>query len=190
MIGVLANPREFKIVVTGPMGAGKTTAIRGIGDGMTVSTEVPLSGGAIGDKTSTTVGLDYGVCQLPEGRALKLFGTPGQERFAFMWDILASGAFGLIVLTDNRRPDAIAEVQRYLRAFAPHMLALRAVVGVGWLDTRPSPGTDDYCRELQAAGFDVPVIDVDVRRVADVRLLLSVLIGMAEAEAELCQPCS
>lgn len=173
---------DIKIVFTGPMGVGKTTAIRGVGDGMTVSTEVPLSGGGVGDKISTTVGLDYGVCQLPEGRVLKLFGTPGQERFKFMWNILGSGAFGLVVLADNRRRDAIAEVGRYLADFLPRLAAPRAVVGVGWLEYQASPGLDDYCRGLQALGFELPVIDVDVRRVADVQLLLSVLVGLAEAE--------
>lgn len=173
---------DIKIVFTGPMGVGKTTAIRGVGDGVTVSTEVPLSDGCVGDKTSTTVGLDYGVCHLPEGRVLKLFGTPGQERFKFMWSILGSGAFGVIVLADNRRSGSIAEVGRYLADFLPRLAAPRAVVGVGWLDAQASPGLDDYCRELQAQGFDVPVIDVDVRRVADVQLLLSVLVGLAEAD--------
>lgn len=173
---------DIKIVFTGPMGAGKTTAIRGVGDGMGISTEVPLSDGGVGDKTSTTVGLDYGVCRLPGGRVLKLFGTPGQERFRFMWSILGGAAFGLIVLTDNRRSDSIAEVGRYLADFMPRLVMPRAVVGVGWLEAQASPGLDDYCRALQAQGFDVPVIDVDVRRVADVQLLLSVLVGLAEAE--------
>lgn len=173
---------DIKVVVTGPMGAGKTTAIRCISDNGTVSTDVPMSGGPIGDKTSTTVGLDYGTCEMAGGQRLKLFGTPGQERFAFMWDILATGAFGLIVLADNSRPDPIAEVERYLRAFAGRIGPRRTIVGVGRLDTCPSPGLDDYCAHLQAAGFVVPVIDVDVRREADVRLLLSVLVSMAETE--------
>ena len=76
----------------------------------------------------------------------------------------------------------MAEVGRYLADFMPRLAMPRAVVGVGWLDAQASPGLDDYCRTLQAQGFDVPVIDVDVRRVADVQLLLSVLVGLAEAE--------
>ena len=174
--------KDIKIVVTGPMGAGKTTAIRAVGDGVMVSTEVPLSDGAVDGKAATTVGLDYGICPLPEGRMLKLFGTPGQERFKFMWDILAGGAFGLIVLADNRRSDPVGEVAAHLTAFVPRLAAPRAVVGVGWLDAPSSPGLDDYCLGLQSRGFDVPVIDVDVRRVADVQLLLSVLLGLAEAD--------
>lgn len=176
-------PSEIKIIVTGPMGAGKTTAIRGVGNGTVVSTEVPMSQGTRGDKRSTTVGLDYGVCELSGGMVVKLFGTPGQERFAFMWDVLAAGAFGLIVLADNSQPDPIATAERYLDAFSPRVSLRRAVVGVGRLDTHPSPDLDDYARRLQRPGFTPPVVDVDVRRPADVRLLLSVLTSLAEVDA-------
>ncbi|MES2611064.1 MAG: GTP-binding protein [Pseudomonadota bacterium] len=179
--------RDLKIVFTGPMGAGKTTAIRAISDGDTLSTEVPITGGAelsMPGKTMTTVGLDYGECRLADQWVLKLFGTPGQERFRFMWDILGSGAFGLIVLADNSQSDPVGEVARYLKAFAPHVPARRTVVGVGRLDTHPSPSIADYCDQLGALGYTPPVLEVDVRRDADVRLLLSVLVSMAEIEHE------
>ena len=188
-------PRELKVVFTGPMGAGKTTAIRAISDGAALlSTDVPISGAADaaaaalagGGKTMTTVGLDYGECQLAPGHGvLKLFGTPGQERFRFMWDILGAGAFGLVVLADNARPDPVGDVAHYLKAFAPHVSARRTVVGVGRLDAHPAPGIDEYCERLGALGFTgLPVLEADVRREADVRLLLSVLVSMAEVEHE------
>lgn len=179
--------RDLKIVFTGPMGAGKTTAIRAISDGEVLCTDVPITGGAelsMPGKTMTTVGLDYGECRLGDQWVLKLFGTPGQERFRFMWDILGAGAFGLIVLADNSQPDPVGEVARYLKAFAPHVPARRTVVGVGRLDTHPSPGIADYCEQLGALGYNPPVLEVDVRRDADVRLLLSVLVSMAEIEHE------
>ncbi|MDP4075624.1 ATP/GTP-binding protein [Acidovorax sp. A1169] len=179
--------RDLKIVFTGPMGAGKTTAIRAISDGEVLSTDVPITGGAelsMPGKTMTTVGLDYGECRLGDQWVLKLFGTPGQERFRFMWDILGAGAFGLIVLADNSQPDPVGEVARYLKAFAPHVPGRRTVVGVGRLDTHPSPGIVDYCEQLGALGYNPPVLEVDVRRDADVRLLLSVLVSMAEIEHE------
>lgn len=179
--------RDLKIVFTGPMGAGKTTAIRAISDGEVLSTDVPITGGAelsMPGKTMTTVGLDYGECRLGDQWVLKLFGTPGQERFRFMWDILGAGAFGLIVLADNSQPDPVGEVARYLKAFAPHVPARRTVVGVGRLDTHPSPSVADYCERLGALGYNPPVLEVDVRRDADVRLLLSVLVSMAEIEHE------
>lgn len=166
------------------MGAGKTTAIRAICDGDALSTDVPISGETVGDKVSTTVGLDYGECHLPGGLTLKLFGTPGQARFSFMWPILGEGAFGLIVLVDNSQPDAMDEAERYLKAFVTHIGPRRMVVGVGRMDSHPQPDIDAWCTRLAEGGFDVPVIDVDVRREADVRLLLSVLVSMAEAETE------
>lgn len=173
---------ELKVVFTGTMGAGKTTAIRGISERATLSTEVPISGAVAGDKTSTTVGLDYGECALDEQVVLKLFGTPGQERFRFMWDILGAGAFGLVVLADNSRPDPIADVAGYLQVFARHVPARRTVVGVGRVASHPAPSIETWCERLAAQGFQVPVIEVDVRRADDVRLLLSVLVSMAEVE--------
>ena len=176
-----AGPGELKIVFTGAMGAGKTTAITALSDSGTLSTEVPISDGtATAHKRLTTVGFDYGECRLDEGLTLRLFGTPGQERFRFMWDILAQGAFGLVVLADDSRPDAIAEVLHYLRAFAPLVPPRRTVVGVGRLGDAPGARLDAYVGQLSAAGFELPVLDVDVRRAADVRLLMSVLVSMAE----------
>jgi signal recognition particle receptor subunit beta len=189
MVNPATNPggsaQQLKVVFTGTMGAGKTTAIRAISDAPALSTEVPISGvEAMSGKTMTTVGLDYGECHFGGQWVLKLFGTPGQERFRFMWDILGTGAFGLIVLADNTRPDPIRDVANYLAAFARHVPVRRTVVGVGRMDSHPSPSIDDYCTGLEALGFNLPVLEVDVRRDADVRLLLSVLVSMAEVEHE------
>ena len=185
MVTPSSTSRDLKVVFTGVMGAGKTTAIRAISESATLSTDVPISNGEVmGGKTMTTVGLDYGECHLGDQWTLKLFGTPGQDRFRFMWDILGAGAFGLIVLADNAQPDPVGEVLRYLQAFAPHVPARRTVVGVGRLDTPSTPGINEYCERLSAQGFNLPVLEVDVRRDADVRLLLSVLVSMAEVEYE------
>jgi len=175
---------ETKIVFTGPMGAGKTTAICAVSDSKTLSTEVPMSDGALRAKTTTTVGFDYGECRLDEAHTLRLFGTPGQERFRFMWDILAQGAFGLVVLIDNTQPDPIGDLQRYLEAFAPHIPRQRTVVGIGRMDEAPSPSIDDYCQRLGSIDPLIPIIEVDVRRPEDVRLLLSVLVSLVEVQHE------
>lgn len=147
MVTPATTPAEFKIVITGPRGAGKATASRSIGEGIAV----PMS-------------LDG------SGRALD--GLPPA----------AAGALGLIVLVDNSQTDPIAQVAWHLRVLAGPIGPLPTVVGVGRLETHPSPGVEAYCAGLEAAGWRVPVIDVDVRREADVRLLLSVLVGLAEAD--------
>jgi signal recognition particle receptor subunit beta len=179
-----ARPGDAKIVFTGPMGAGKTTAINAVSDGQVMSTEVPISDGATGAKSHTTVGFDYGECQLEGGHALRLFGTPGQERFRFMWDILGAGALGLVVLIDNTRPDPIGDVEHYVRAFAARIPPERMVVGVGRLDQAASPSIEDYCERLARIDTRLPVLEVDVRRAQDVRLLLSVLVSLVEVQHE------
>jgi signal recognition particle receptor subunit beta len=176
-------PHDLKIVFSGPMGAGKTTAIRSICAGDVLSTEVPMSGEAMGDKTSTTVGMDYGECALSDDHKLKLFGTPGQERFRFMWQILGIGAFGLVILVDNTTADPIGDVEQYLDHFAAHVPSRRTVIGVGRLAVS-GPSIEDYCGRLAQRGCASPVIEVDVRQEDDVRLLLSVLVSMAEVEQE------
>ncbi len=182
----MSSPGDFKIVFTGPMGAGKTTAIRGISERGTLSTEVPISDGvgASDAKRLTTVGFDYGECRLDEHTTLRLFGTPGQERFRFMWPILGAGAFGLVVLVDNSRPDPVGDAERYLRAFASQVPQRRTVLGVGRMGECPQPDIDAYCERLARHGLQVPVLEVDVRREADTRLLLSVLVSMAEVDDE------
>ncbi len=176
----LSTPGELKVIFTGTVGAGKTTAIRAISDKVTVSTEVPMSEGATEQKSQTTVGFDYGECDMGDGFSLRLYGTPGQERFRFMWDILANGAFGLIVLADHTRPDPVADVIAYLQAFSRHFPPRRMVVGVGHLDDGDAVGIDPYVERLAQEGFQVPVLEADVRKAEDVRLLLSILVSMAE----------
>jgi uncharacterized protein len=176
----LASQEGLKIIFTGSVGAGKTTAISSISEKITVSTEVDMSEGATESKNQTTVGFDYGECHVGDGFYLRLYGTPGQERFRFMWDILAQGAFGLIVLADHTRPDPVSDVLDYLSAFARHIPQDRMVVAVGRLADRTDVGIDQYFEGLARSGFSVPVLEVDVRKADDVRLLLSVLVSIAE----------
>lgn len=91
---------EYKILFTGTMGAGKTTAIAAISEMSPVMTDVLNSDASVA-KARTTVGLDFGVLTLDSGDRVRLFGTPGQTRFDFLWKILAKNALGLIILTDN-----------------------------------------------------------------------------------------
>lgn len=112
-----AGEHAFKIVITGPVGAGKTTFINTVSEITTVSTEASMSDGGMGDKTTTTVGIDFGRVSLGGDLALYLFGTPGQERFDFMWDIVAQGMLGAIMLVDAARPETLEQARSMLGYF-------------------------------------------------------------------------
>ena len=106
---------QYKIIFTGPVGAGKTTAINSISDLPPIKTDASASDMAKYRKASTTVALDYGVMNLPGGEKLHLYGTPGQERFDFMWDILVTGGIGLVLLLDNTRADPFQDMRFFFR---------------------------------------------------------------------------
>jgi small GTP-binding protein len=114
--GDVSAAHAFKIVVTGPVGSGKTTFINTISEIQTVRTEARMNQ-ALGDKDATTVGIDFGRITLKGGLELYLFGTPGQERFTFMWDIVSQGMLGLIVLLDCERPETYPTARSMLEYF-------------------------------------------------------------------------
>ena len=108
---------DNKIIFTGPVGAGKTTAIGAISDITPITTDAMASDMTLNRKGHTTIALDYGVLNLDENTKVHLYGTPGQERFDFMWEILSTGGMGLILLIDNSRPNPIKDMQFFLDAF-------------------------------------------------------------------------
>lgn len=175
--------KEYKLLITGTMGAGKTTAIRAISDVEPIVTDVANHDHAV-EKARTTVGLDYGMLSLDNGDRLRVFGTPGQARFDFLWKILVRNALGLIILTDNSRPDPLADLAMFLDGFADSLATLPCVIGVGRLETHPQPTLDDYADALEARGMVFPIIPVDVRERADVLTLIDVLLGQMEAGME------
>jgi len=174
---------DRKIVFAGAMGAGKTTVIRALSEIEPVSTEVAnrQQGGV--QKESTTVALDYGEINVGNGERLRLYGTPGQERFAFMWRILARGALGVVVLVDHSQPDPIAATLQYLNYFSELRQDIPFVIGVGRIAQVSSPGLEGYIQALADAGWRCPVLAVDVRRREDALVLLDVLLSMAESAA-------
>ena len=89
---------QYKVIFTGPVGAVKTTAINSIIDVPPIKTDASASDMTKSRKASTTVAMDYGIMNLAGGEKLHLYGTPGQERFDFMWDILTTGGIGLVLL--------------------------------------------------------------------------------------------
>lgn len=173
--------KQYKLVFTGTMGAGKTTAITAISQIAPVRTDVVSSEAVLAGKPTTTAAMDYGEVTLAQGDVLRLYGTPGQVRFNFMWKILAEGALGVIVLVDNRRPDPLADLREYLQAFSEVVGKSRAVVGICRRDTHPQPDLDAFYAVTAELGLQAPVISVDVRKREDVLLLLDILFHQIEA---------
>jgi small GTP-binding protein len=114
--------QTVKMVVTGPFSAGKTQFIRSVSEIDVVSTERKISDEAERIKSTTTVAMDFGRITVDEDLVLYLFGTPGQRRFDFMWEILSEGMLGFIVMVDSTRPETFREARSILetfRAYAP-----------------------------------------------------------------------
>ena len=158
---------EHKILFSGTTGAGKTTAIGMVSEIPPLSTDVRNTDSDLA-KTMTTVGLDYGEVTLDGGDKLRLYGTPGQKRFDFMWKILSRGALGLIILVDNRQPDPLADLDMYLAGFGELIKDTACVVAVGRMETHPHPGIDQFAEHLASCGVLCPVLPADVRDASQV----------------------
>lgn len=114
--------QTVKMVVTGPFNAGKTEFIRSVSEIDVVSTERKITSEAEKVKESTTVAMDFGRITVDKDLVLYLFGTPGQKRFDFMWEILSEGMLGFVVMVDSARPETFREAKSILetfRAYAP-----------------------------------------------------------------------
>jgi small GTP-binding protein len=114
--------QTVKMVVTGPFNAGKTQFIQSVSEIDVVSTERKISTEAERIKETTTVAMDFGRITVDDDLVLYLFGTPGQKRFDFMWEILSEGMLGFIVMVDSSRPETFREAKGILqtfRAYAP-----------------------------------------------------------------------
>lgn len=169
---------DIKLIITGNMGAGKTTAITALSEIPPIRTEVPITGErARGDKTTTTVALDYGACQLDGGRRILFFGTPGQRRFDFMCRILAQGALGVVILIDHAADDPISDLDYYVDLFRDTIADAGAVVGVTHVDETPGASLDPYHEALRRRGMLLPVFTVDARRREHVITMIEALLA-------------
>lgn len=114
--------QTVKMVVTGPFNSGKTAFIQTVSEIDVVATERKITSEAEKVKESTTVAMDFGRITVDDELVLYLFGTPGQKRFDFMWEILSEGMLGFIVMVDSTRPETFREARSILetfRAYAP-----------------------------------------------------------------------
>ena len=181
-------PVAVKILIAGGFGAGKTTLVSAISEVRPLLTEEPLSTASVGrdnlrglpNKTTTTVALDFGRITISDSLVLYLFGVPGQERFWFMWDELAYGALGAVVLADVRRLDDCFPSVNYFET-----RELPFIVAVNCFDDAPryDPAEIRLALDLDE---DVPQLLCDARTQASVketliRLVESIAVGAAGA---------
>ena len=112
--------QTVKMVITGPFSAGKTEFIQSVSEIDVVATERKISSDAERVKEDTTVAMDFGRITVDDDLVLYLFGTPGQRRFDFMWEILSEGMLGFIVLVDSVRPETFREARHILEVFSSY----------------------------------------------------------------------
>lgn len=165
-----------KIIFTGPVGAGKTTAIQTMSDIPIVSTNEEASDMTKDRKPQTTVAMDYGRINIGKKEKIHLYGTPGQERFSFMWDILTTGALGLILLLDNSRENPQQDLKFYTNAFKDFIEKGDLIVGITRMDEVDSPTINDYRKWMQELSISAPVFTVDARERNDVSSLVQALL--------------
>ena len=166
----------YKIIFTGPVGAGKTIAINVISDIPTVRTESMATDMTRDKKAETTVAMDYGRINLPNNTAVHLYGTPGQERFDFMWEILSENALGLVLMLKASAPDPVADLRQYIQAFRSLIDETALVVGLTHSEVAGCQVRAEVMQELQKLGLPPVVLDADARNRTHMSALVQSLI--------------
>jgi len=175
-----------KIVIAGGFGVGKTTTVANISEIPVLTTEASMTDAGTGidltdhapGKTTTTVALDFGCVTIDHDIKLYLFGTPGQDRFGFMWRDLAVGALGAVVVVDTRRmDDCYPAVDYFERTGLPFVVAVNLFDGVLRHELND-------VRWALAVRDEVPVITFDARERRSIRDALLVVLRRALAEAD------
>lgn len=175
---------EYKVLFTGSVCSGKTTAIKSLSDIETVDTDTSVSDSAIRRKRKTTIAMDYGILDLKEGSRLHLYGTPGQERFKFMWELMMSDlvhdAEGLVLLVDNTRADPFKDIQFYIEEFRDFIVRRRLIIAVTHSDEQEFPDHHFYMNRLKEMGLFTTVLFIDARDPSSVLEVIKELLDHKE----------
>lgn len=171
---------ELKFIITGTAGVGKTTAITALSDIPPISTDAIATDELAAVKSTTTTAFDFGEIILDAETHVRIYGTPGQERFRHMWEILAKGALGLIILIDHTRPEPVEDLKIYLNNFSTLADETGVVVGITRVETLSDEETDKYYAALEEMNRMCPVMIVDPRSKNDMVMIMDALMSCVE----------
>lgn len=174
-----------KIIFSGPVGAGKTSAITSISDILTIRTEAAATDETKDMKETTTVALDYGAIILQDGTKIHLYGTPGQQRFDFMWDILTKGGVGLLLLIDGSDEKALEYLKQFIKSFKDFIDKTSVVVGITKQDVDKKFDVSDYRQVLPKGQPVIPVYEIDARNKQDVLLMIEALLDTLDPKIKI-----
>ena len=170
--------QQYKIVFGGTMGSGKSSAIKALSEIDVLSTEALNTDLESHEKMLTTVGIDYGEITLDDGVKVGLYGTPGQDRFDFIWAVICKGAIGTIVMIDHTAENPLIDLEQYVQAF--QRFGNNIVIAVTHIDRKPERTLSIYRDWLKTRELNYPLFFVDARQQDDVLLLVETLIANVE----------
>lgn len=166
----------LKIVLAGPVGAGKTTTLRALADTKPISTEMPLSDGPMGEKTTTTVAMDFAVVMLDDGTPLQMYGLPGQDYLSHMRPIILNGALGVILLLSADSPLLIDECNQWLASIREHAPDRPIAIGITKSDDAKGFQMNTLREHLMDFEPPIPAFTIDAREREEARQLVRALV--------------
>jgi uncharacterized protein len=170
--------QKYKIVFAGSIGSGKTQAIKSLSEIPVLATEVLNTDHESHKKMETTVGIDYGEVTLEDGNKIGLYGTPGQDRFNFMWGVICKGAIGVIILVDHSLKNPLEELRHYIDIFKN--FSDNIAIGITHIDQDSNKSTHQYKQWLIDNDYQYPLFFIDARQQDEVLMLIESLITTLE----------